>query len=72
LAKPERRLATVFRASEAVRGGGYLLRVNSYKAFIDSFMRNVNEGKSDDLRQGMVDSDGHLTDLLFGTTPAQA
>jgi hypothetical protein len=27
------------------------LRINSYEKFIDSFMRNVNEGKSDDLRK---------------------
>jgi hypothetical protein len=67
LAKPERGLATVFRPSEAVRGGGHLLHINSYTAFIDNFMRNVSEGKSDDLRQGMVHSGSHLTDLLFGT-----
>jgi hypothetical protein len=46
---------------------GYLQRINSYKLFIHSFERNVNEGKSDDLRQGMVRSDGHFTPL-FGTT----
>jgi hypothetical protein len=66
-------LATVFRPSEAVRGGGgYLLRISSYKLFIDSLKRNVNEGKSDDLRQGMIHSEGHPTDFVFGTIPAQA
>jgi hypothetical protein len=29
--------------SEAVRGGCYLLGIDRYTSFIDSFMRNVNE-----------------------------
>jgi hypothetical protein len=65
LAKPERGLATVFRPSEARRGGGYLLRINSYTAFIDNFMRNVNEGKSDDLPKASSIQDGHLADLTI-------
>jgi hypothetical protein len=46
---------------EPVRGGCYLLGINSYTAFIDSLMRNVNEGKSDDLGQSMVHPAGHNT-----------
>jgi hypothetical protein len=66
LAKTEHGLATFFRPlRKAVRGGGYLLGINRYAAFIDSFLRNVNEQKSSDLPQGTIHSAGHLTGLPF-------
>jgi hypothetical protein len=48
-------------------GDSYGLGINSYRGFIDSFIRNVNERKSGDLPEGMIHSGSHHPGLPFGT-----